>query len=413
MRKQISFYALLIAEAFSISGTMLSSMAIPWLVLTITGSPVLTGLVAMTEMIPYVIAKVLGGPLIDRIGAKKIAVFCDTFSVMIIALIPLLHWMDKLSMPILFPVVFLMGLLRGPADAAKSSLVPDIAELTKMPLERLTGMAGAIQRLASTIGTAGAGALIALMGPSQALAINAIGFTFSALIIAIGIPLISPAKHIQTEGKITSYVKELLEGWHFLRKDVVLVSIVLMVAAINLLDQAFFVVMMPVWAKTNAYGTEMLGIVLAAFSGSSVVGSIIASFIGSRMPRLPVYVIAFLLTGFPRFLVFALSAPLPMVFMTLSIAGLAAGFINPILFAVLFERTPKAMTGRVMSIFQAACFALLPFGGLLGGTLVSFSGLSNTFMAIGVIYLILTLSPLTIKGFRDFGKRKINDFEVS
>ena len=77
MRKQISFYALLIAEAFSISGTMLSSMAIPWLVLTITGSPVLTGLVAMTEMIPYVIAKVLGGPLIDRIGAKKMRAASD------------------------------------------------------------------------------------------------------------------------------------------------------------------------------------------------------------------------------------------------------------------------------------------------------------------------------------------------
>jgi len=72
VREGRPFLALAAAETLSLSGTRLSTIAIPWLVLSATGSPVLTGLTAMMEMLPYVLAKALGGPLIDRIGAKRV-----------------------------------------------------------------------------------------------------------------------------------------------------------------------------------------------------------------------------------------------------------------------------------------------------------------------------------------------------
>ena len=71
MKKQAALIALAVATIASTGGTRLSTIAIPWLVLTTTNSPVLTGLVGLAEMLPYVIAKALGGPLIDRIGAKR------------------------------------------------------------------------------------------------------------------------------------------------------------------------------------------------------------------------------------------------------------------------------------------------------------------------------------------------------
>jgi hypothetical protein len=69
-------------------------------------------------------------------------------------LVPLLDWLGLLDMPLLLPVVFAMGVLRGPSDAAKQAMVPDIAELAAVPLERVTGLVGAIERLASTAGAA-------------------------------------------------------------------------------------------------------------------------------------------------------------------------------------------------------------------------------------------------------------------
>ncbi|TAY60263.1 MFS transporter, partial [Rhizobium ruizarguesonis] len=74
MRRGGPFLALAAAETLSLSGTRLSTIAIPWLVLSTTGSPVLTGLTAMMEMLPYVAAKALSGPLIDRVGPMPVEV---------------------------------------------------------------------------------------------------------------------------------------------------------------------------------------------------------------------------------------------------------------------------------------------------------------------------------------------------
>ncbi|MGO7212441.1 MFS transporter [Rhizobium ruizarguesonis] len=410
MRRGGPFLALAAAETLSLSGTRLSTIAIPWLVLSTTGSPVLTGLTAMMEMLPYVAAKALSGPLIDRVGPKRIAVVCDTASVAVVGLVPLLDLFGLLDMPLLLPVVFAMGVLRGPSDAAKQAMVPDIATLAAMPLERVTGVVGAIERLASTAGAAGAGALIGLIGPGQALVVNAVTFAAAALIVGVGIPGLPrgmPEPRGAPEarpGGMSSYFSDLREGWRFLRGDVVLVSIVTMVATTNLLDQAYHAVLLPVWTQSSGHGPELLGAMFSAFTGASIAGAAIAAAIGERMPRLMVYTVAFLLTGFPRFLVVALDAPLALIFIILAIAGFASGFLNPILSAVIFERIPKPLTGRVTAMNAALCFALIPFGGLVGGALISTIGLAAALSLTGLAYLAATLFPLALKSFRGFDK---------
>ncbi|MDV4161070.1 MFS transporter [Rhizobium leguminosarum] len=408
MKKGGPFLALAAAETLSLSGTRLSTIAIPWLVLSTTGSPVLTGLTAMMEMLPYVAAKALSGPVIDRVGPKRIAVVCDIASVAVVMLVPMLDWFGLLGMPLLLPVVFAMGVLRGPSDAAKQAMVPDIAELAAVPIERVTGVVGAIERLASTAGAAGAGALIGLIGPGQALVVNAITFAAAALIVGVGIPRLRSMSELRDApearpGGMSSYLGDLREGWRFLRGDAVLVSIVIMVATTNLLDQAYHAVLLPVWTQSSGHGPELLGAMFSAFTGASIAGAAIAAAIGERMPRLMVYTVAFLLTGFPRFLVIALDAPLSLIFLTLTIAGFASGFLNPILSAVIFERIPKPLTGRVTAMNAALCFAL-PFGGLVGGALISMIGLAAALSLTGVAYLAATLFPLALKSFRGFYK---------
>lgn len=404
MSARAPFLALAVAETFSISGTRLSTIAIPWLVLSTTGSPVSTGLVAMTEMLPYVVAKALGGPLIDRVGPKRIAIVCDAASVVVVGLVPLLHLLGLLTIPVLLPIVFVIGVLRGPSDAAKQSMVPDIAELAVVPLERVTGVVGTIERLASTVGAAGAGALIAMTGPAQALVFNAVTFAAAALIVGVGIPAL---RHTPPAPK-ASYGRDLLEGWTFLRRDAVLMGIVIMVASTNLLDQAFHAVLLPVWTRDAGHGPELLGAMLAVFSGSSMLGAAIAASIGERMPRLVVYTAAFLLTGFPRFLVLAVDVPLVAVFATLAIGGFASGFLNPILSAVMFERIPKPLIGRVTSMSTALCWTLIPFGGLFGGALISGIGLPAALLLTGAAYLAATMLPLARRSFRGFEKRRIS-----
>lgn len=408
--------ALIIAEAFSITGTRLSTIAIPWLVLVTTGSPVLTGAVAMAEMLPYVLLKALGGPLIDRVGAKRMAVVLDGLSVPVLALVPVLHLVDRLTIQLLIPIVVVLGALRGPSDGAKHALVPDVAEQGGVPLERVTGLSGAVERLGTTAGAALAGAVVALFGPVAALAINAATFCLSAGVLSWGVPQSAvgagghgtdpvAAGEDPRPRRVRAYLAELSDGWRFLRADSVLVGITTMVALTNVLDQAFTVVMVPVWAKQTGGGAGAIGLVFAVFSGFSILGAVLASAWGERLPRLPVYAIAFIITGLPRFLSLGLGLPIGWVLAVLAIGGFASGFINPILSAVVFERIPKALRGRVSSLNTALCWSLIPFGGVLGGAMIALLGLSGAMITVGVAYLVVTLMPLVRKSFREFGVR--------
>ena len=80
MSSRTTLWGYLVAVAISITGTRVSMIAIPWLVLTTTGSPTKTGLVAFAEMAPLVASQVLSGPLTDRVGARRMAVSCSAAS---------------------------------------------------------------------------------------------------------------------------------------------------------------------------------------------------------------------------------------------------------------------------------------------------------------------------------------------
>ncbi|MBU1335396.1 MAG: MFS transporter [Alphaproteobacteria bacterium] len=402
---QRSFIALALATVLSTSGTRLSAIAIPWLVLTMTGSPVLTGLVGFAEMLPYVLAKALGGPLIDRIGARRISVWCDGLSTLAVALVPLLFWLGLLSIWALLPAVALIGVLRAPADAAKQALVPSVAAMGKLPLERVTGVMGASDRLAGTLGAAGAGLLIAVLGPAPALLANALAFVLSAIVVAFGIP----AQHgaVPARDRTSRYHTELAAGWTVLSSDPVLRGLVLMIAVTNLFDQAYAIVLLPVWVQTSGLDVTWVGIFLAAFSGASIAGAAIAAIIGHRLPRLAVYTTGFLFAGPFPMLVFAIDAPVPAILTVLVVSGFSAGFLNPIIGAILFERIPSPMVGRVIALFGALAWSLMPFGGLYAGLVVDNFGIAIALGATAVLYLLATMTPLAVPSFRQMNRRPL------
>ena len=127
MSRRTPLVGFLLADAISLCGTRVSMIAIPWLVLTTTGSAAQTGLVAFAELLPLVVVQALAGPLIDRLGARRVAIACDLMSMVVVGLIPLLHLGGQLSFPVLLALVAVAGGLRGAGDGSKHAFVPALA----------------------------------------------------------------------------------------------------------------------------------------------------------------------------------------------------------------------------------------------------------------------------------------------
>ena len=89
---------------------------------------------------------------------------------------------------------------------------------------------------------------------------------------------------------------------------------------------------------------------MSVFGAASVVAALAAAATGERLPRRTVYLVGFVIGGVPRFVAMAIGIPLWAVLGVFAVGGLGSGFINPIIGAVIYERIPPALLGRVKTL---------------------------------------------------------------
>jgi MFS family permease len=392
----------LTAMAVSLTGTRVAAVAVPWFVLVTTGSATQTGLVAFCEMAPYVAAKALSGPVVDRIGPRAVSWTTDLASCAAAVAVPLLHAMNLLTLPVLLALVAVIGAARGPGDLAKEVMVPDAADRSRVPMERAMAFSGTVERLASTVGPAVGGLLVAMLGPITVLLVNAACFALGSLLVAlalphaVGRPAVSPPADAAPPAEPEGYWRSFAAGYRLVRRDGLLLTVVLMIAVTNLFDAALLSVMLPVWVKESGHDATLLGLAMAVFSAAAVAGSLLAAAFAHRLNRRLVVFVGFTLVGAPLRLVLLGELPVPLILAVFVIAGLGAGFINPVLGAVFVERVPREMLGRANALADSLAWAGIPFGGLLAGAAVGVVGLAPALLVSGVLYFLTT----TVAGLR-------------
>lgn len=397
---------LLVAEAISRTGSRMSMVALPWFVLVLTGSPAKTGLVAFAEMLPYVLACAFGGPLLDRVGVRRASILADGASALVVAAIPVLYRDHGLGFGGLLALVALAGLLRGLGDTAKQAVFPRTVAGSGMELTRATSLHDGLNRLAGLLGAPLAGMLIATLDAPTVLLVDAATFAAGALLVGALVPRLRPAEPEPGTDPAARepYLSALRTGWRFIRRDRLLLAISLMLVATNLFDQAFHGVLAPVWARDVAGTAVALGLLFGSFSVGAVLGNVVFTAMAPRIPRWAVFSVGFLIAGAPKWIVTALVPQLWIVYVVSFIGGLGAAALNPILGAVLYERVPERLHTRVLGMSLAMSWAGIPLGGLAGGALVQWLGLTPSLLVFGALYFAATLLP-----FVDPPWRKLDD----
>ncbi|MEX2406006.1 MAG: MFS transporter [Actinomycetota bacterium] len=394
-----TLFALFAANAVSMTGNVAALIAIPWFVLETTGSAAKTGVTAFAALLPVVLSGLFGGALVDRLGYRRTSILSDLASAGAVAAIPLLHATIGLEFWQLVALVFLGGLLDAPGSSARTALLPDAAARAGWSYERATGAAAVVERGSRLAGAPFAGLLIAVTGPTNVLWIDAATFLVSAAAIAFGMPRAVKA----TERPSTSYVRELREGYAFLRRDRTLAVLVFTVALTNSLD-AVAMVALPVYAR-EVYGSAVsLGLLVGVAGAGSVVGALAFAGIGERLSRRGVFTFGFLFTS-AWYPVAATFPPLGILVAAKFLCGVASGPLNPVIDTVFLERIPDGMRGRVFGATHAAAWIAMPLGVLVAGWLIERVGLQATLLGSGAAYVAVTLAARFSRSLRDLDRR--------
>ncbi|MFG1673443.1 MFS transporter [Micromonospora sp. NPDC049282] len=388
---------LLIGHAVSLTGNVLTLIALPLYVLAETGSPAATGLAGAFATAPVVLGGAFGGVLVDRIGYRRSSVLADVVSGVTVAAVPLLHATVGLPFPALLALVFVSGLLDTPGQTARTALLPEAAAAAGVPIERAIGWAEATSRGARMIGAPVAGLLVGVLGALPVLAVDAATFAVSALAVTLLVPRgLRPSTEDGEEGEAEAggYWRQFAAGLRFLVREPLLRAMVLLVLVTNLFDAAKSNVLLPVVADRELGGPAAFGLLVGVMGGGALIGSLVFSAIGHRLPRRATFVTAYAICGAPPLWALAAAPPLPVVVAVVAVAGLAAGALNPLMGAVELERVPASMRARVYGVIGAGAWAAMPVGALGAGLAADRFGTTSTLVTMGACYLLVVLTPL-------------------
>jgi MFS family permease len=397
-RRTLPIVALLAADGASRMGNAVTAVAVPLLALQIAG-PWAVVAASIAATLPYVIGGALGGVVVDRLGFRRASIIADVASGLTILAIPLLDALGALQIGMLLVLVFLSTLLDAPGSAARASQIPELTELARRPLPKVTAAQATVSRTSTLLGASLAGLLIATTTAAATMLVTTAMFAVAVILTLLFIPRMELAHPDETP----------IGGWagvtagiRFVLGTPLVFAVVLLVVLTNAIDIAGYTVLKPLYAAGLGNDGAELGVMIACSAGGALVGAAVYGIVGDRMPRHPLFIALFLLAGVPPYLTLALHPPFPVVMAVLVLSGLAAGPLNPLIDSALFHLIPAAVRARVLGAITAAVTAAMPVGSLLAGVGVDAIGLTATLAATSGAYLVVILSTGFGRRWRDF-----------
>ncbi|HET8895379.1 MAG TPA: hypothetical protein VFM96_14910, partial [Gaiellaceae bacterium] len=97
--------AVVLARFISLTGTNMTTVALPWFVLATTGSTVRMGLVLAVQLLPAAILGTFSGTAVAAVGSRRTLIGSDALRAPLLAAVPALHWLGLLSFPVLLGLV--------------------------------------------------------------------------------------------------------------------------------------------------------------------------------------------------------------------------------------------------------------------------------------------------------------------
>lgn len=362
----------------------MAMLAIPWFVLTTTGSASSTAVTVAVGTLRVVISGVFGGAIVDRLGYKPSSVISDLASGTTMVMIPLLHQTIGIACWQLLVLVFLGALLDAPGNSARRSLYPELVARAGITRERANAGYAMTNRLASMLAAPAGGIIIAALGATNLLYLDATTFFISAGIVALRVPSAVVERAEQASQGLRRYLGDVKEGFVFLHHDRVMFWLVMSFAVGSLLAEPIYGVILPVYMQERYGDAVNLGLIFGALAVGSLIGNVIYAMLSHRITRRQMLLGGFLVRGL-AFTVMIFVPPWWVIALAIFIGAVALEPINPLSMTMMQERVPSGMRGRAFSAVAAIQACALPVGLVVYGSLLDGIGTSATLTLFVVV----------------------------
>jgi MFS family permease len=382
-----------IGQTLSALGDAFAMIALPLLVLEVTGSVAAMGLVTAAAGVAQVVVGLSSGAIMDRVDRRRVMILCDVGRALLYALIPLGWVVVGPSMVLVYTVTVLGSALGTLFSVGYVTAIPSL--VGPEAVTEANGRLMATQGVCFVLGPALAGLCSARFGPAAALGVDALSFVASAVsLAAIRFGRARSGARGEESGR-----GGVLAGVRFLLRHPVLRPTTVYFSALAILSAGVIDLLVFLLKHEMSQGDDGVGLVMGVGATGAALGGIVAAPLRRRF-------------GFGAAFIGA------SVLQTLAAAGMglspsshvATGFgviwsVGMILRGVVTmslrqQITPDHLLGRVTAAFWTLGFASAPVGAALATWAAERAGVRPVLVAtgglLGITTVLLFFTPLRL-----------------
>jgi len=406
-----NFRWMMAGGVISMLGDQFTLIALPWLVLQMTGDTLILGAVLALIGVPRAVFILLGGALVDRYSPKKVLMWTKHVNTVLLGLLALLVLSNTLQLWMVYALALGLGFSTAFSIPSGSAMLPRVvagpllqpANGILLGVRQLTMFAGPLLAglLIALFGDGGQGAVSSAKGLGAAFLFDACSFALSAWTLSKVSLRTLPAADAKSLGHKPKLLQAVVQGLRYCWNDKELRTCFLYWAAIAFFISGPIQVAMPVLAGRIHGGAAALGMLAGAHGAGTLLGMALSGI----KPRLRLGSL-----GGTILLVDAvvgiLFIPLGLINSTwqgsaiLLAIGILGGFLHVAVFTWMQRRVPPEMIGRTMSIFMFIFMGIAPLSAAVTGWVMRNLQVAQVFAASGAMLIVIVLCALLASPMR-------------
>lgn len=380
----------------SVVGSWMQSVALPWLVLQLGGSPIQLGLVMALMFGPSMLFAPLGGVLADRVDKRATLIAVNAASALQAAVLFVLAATGVVEIWHVYALALVAGFANAVEMPVRQAFVAEL--VPREDLVNAIALSSTMFNLSRVVGPAVAGVTIAVFGVAVNFGVNAVSY----LSVIVGMWLIDTRTLYRSDiARLPTSVRaSLVEGLRYARATPTVLWPLVLLGSVSALAMNFQT-LLPLFARSSlGLDSGGYGALFATMGVGSLIGSLLLAFATGQRPLLRL-----ILGGGAAFLALAfvlgfISTPL-LAFPLVVGIGLASMLMVNTINVTVQNSVPDALRGRVMSLYVTVFAGTAPIGGLISGSLAQALGAAAA-LSIGAASaaVVLALVAWRLRGVR-------------
>jgi MFS family permease len=371
-------------------GAQITNLALPLTAaLLLQATPLQMGILVALETLPFALVSLHAGVLLDRVRKLPIVITSDVSRGLALLSIPLCAWRGVLSIEVLYAVGFFCGVQNVVGGAAYQVLIAQMAGRERLVEANAKITLG--ETSSALIGPGIAGTLIHLLTAPFAIALDALSFFASALML----------RRLQVPNDVPAIVArqsmgaEIREGLALVWNNPTLRSLAVVAAAWQVLHHMQVAVLILFATRELGLSAGAIGIAYMAGGLGCVIAAASAERLARRFGVGPLIVYGLLLTAFGWQAFGLIRGPAAVATVALGVGMLLFDF-GAVLWGINYLSlrqaiTPDRLLGRMTATMRFLAIAAAPLGSLVGGALATGIGLRPTLWVVGSLGIVLAV----------------------